>query len=88
MSRTHAALACTFFLLTSSVAAGSPSPADLFESKCTTCHGADRALRKRKDRAGWEKTVSRMKRYASGLISDADAVVIVEYLTRERGPES
>ncbi|GAB4256055.1 MAG: hypothetical protein Kow0054_18550 [Deferrisoma sp.] len=58
----------------------------LFEKKCSACHSPDRALKKNKDRAGWEKTVSRMARYSSGMISPEDAGIIVEYLTRVRGP--
>ncbi|GAB6062663.1 photosystem P840 reaction-center cytochrome c-551 [Deferrisoma palaeochoriense] len=58
----------------------------LFEQKCSACHSLDRPLKKNKDRAGWEKTVSRMARYASGMISPEDADIIVEYLTRVRGP--
>ncbi len=58
----------------------------VFESKCSLCHSLDRALRKSKDRPGWEKTVSRMKRYASGEIGDEDAAAILEYLVRVRGP--
>ncbi len=58
----------------------------LFEAKCVSCHSLDRALRKSKDRERWEKSVARMKRYASGLISDQDAGTIVEYLVRTRGP--
>ena len=58
----------------------------LFDSKCSLCHSPDRALRKSKDRQGWEKTVSRMKRYASGEIGDEDAAAIVEYLVHVRGP--
>lgn len=59
----------------------------LFESKCSRCHSVDRPLRKRKDRSGWEKTVRRMKRYASGTITDEDAAKIVDYLLRARSPE-
>lgn len=85
MLRSDAALVCVLAVLGSGVAEAA-SPPDLFKSKCTTCHSAERTLRKRKDRAGWEKTVGRMKRYASGLISDEDAEAIIDYLSRERGP--
>ena len=33
----------------------------------------------------WQKTVSRMKGYADGRISDKDAGIIIEYLTEIRG---
>lgn len=58
----------------------------LFEAKCSQCHSLDRPLKKNKDRAGWERTVGRMKGYAGGAISEADAATIVEYLVRVRGP--
>ena len=60
----------------------------LFEAKCSACHPTERPLKKNKDRAGWEKTVARMKGYASGQISDADAQAIAEYLARVRGPKN
>ena len=60
----------------------------LFQKQCSVCHHVDRALKKTKDRAGWEKTVIRMKGYASGLIGDAEAETIIEYLTQIRGPKS
>ena len=60
----------------------------LFEVKCSACHPLERPLKKNKDRAGWEKTVARMKGYAAGQISDADARAIAEYLTQVRGPKN
>lgn len=73
---------------------GNPSSASeedpgeaLFELHCATCHPTARALKKNKERAGWEKTVARMQGYASGMITDDDATAIVEYLIRVRGPE-
>ena len=60
----------------------------VFQSECSTCHPVDRALKKTKDRAGWEKSVERMKGYAGGLITDDEAGLIVEYLARVRGPQN
>lgn len=57
----------------------------LFEGKCSACHPLDRPLRKRKDPDGWRKTVERMKSYSAGRISDGEATVIAEYLSRARG---
>lgn len=59
----------------------------VFEAKCSLCHVLDRPLKKNKDRAGWDKTVARMKGYAGDRITDADAAAIVEYLARTRGPK-
>lgn len=60
----------------------------LFEARCSLCHSVDRALKKSKDRPGWIKTVSRMRGYASGRITEAEADAIMEYLVRTRGPKS
>ena len=75
--------------------AGRPAAADepeaaeaLFQKHCATCHPVDRALKKNKERAEWEKTVKRMQGYATGMIIDGDAESIVEYLTRVRGPKN
>lgn len=58
----------------------------LFETHCSRCHPLDRPLRKTKDRASWQKTVDRMKGYAGGTLGDPEAQMIVEYLSRVRGP--
>lgn len=70
-------------------AAADPTAAEpLFQKHCTTCHPADRSLKKNKDREGWQKTVTRMQGYAGGLLGDDDATSIVEYLTHVRGPSN
>jgi cytochrome c2 len=84
-------LALTLFLGTVPVFAGQPgsdpaSSKGLFEAKCARCHPLDRALRKNKDRPGWQKTVERMKGYAAGTLADEEARTIIEYLSRVRGP--
>ena len=58
----------------------------VFENRCSACHGLDRPLKKNKDREGWKKTVERMKSYSPERISQSDAVTILEYLNRVRGP--
>lgn len=82
--------------LAAAPAAGSAQPAkpfDLeaakasFEAKCAQCHVLDRTLQKNKDKAGWEKTVARMKGYVGDKWTEAEATTIVEYLTRVRGPK-
>ena len=84
-----------FALFAVLVLAGGSAPAfdqdaaeKVFQQECATCHHVDRALRKKKDRPGWEKTVDRMKGYAGGLITDDEAKTIIEYLTRVRGPKT
>ncbi len=58
----------------------------LFEQKCSVCHGSDRAKAKRKDRAGWEKTVMRMKNVNGCPITDEEAKTIIDYLAQNYGP--
>jgi hypothetical protein len=64
------------------------TPEALFAEKCSICHHPDRALRKTKDRQGWQETVARMQRYASGMISDTEATTVIEYLVQVRGPNN
>jgi cytochrome c5 len=56
----------------------------LFEAKCTACHAADRALSQKKDRAGWERTVERMKAKGAQVGAD-EAAAIAGYLEKEAG---
>ena len=79
-------LALLSLIAGSAVAADSgPSGKELFETKCSVCHGTSRSLKKNKDRAGWEGTVKRMQGKRAGLFSDAEAESIVNYLTEIRG---
>ena len=60
-----------------------------FEDTCSKCHATSRALGKKKDQAGWEKTVTRMssyhKRQLGGPISDENQNAIVQYLLSVAG---
>jgi len=58
----------------------------LFEQKCSVCHAPDRAKAKKKDRAGWEKTVMRMKNVNGCPITDDEAKTIIDYLAKTYGP--
>lgn len=69
-------------------AAGAQDTGDvkaLFEQKCSTCHPADRATSKKKDREGWEKTVLRMKNVNGCPITDEEAQAIIGYVTANHG---
>jgi hypothetical protein len=59
----------------------------LFDEKCNMCHRADRPERKRKTRAGWEKTVMRMKHRNGCPIDDDEAKIIIDYLTKHYARE-
>lgn len=56
---------------------------DVFNATCSKCHGTDRPLGKKKDRAGWEFTVKRMA--TKTTIPEADQKTIIDYLTTVRG---
>jgi cytochrome c5 len=56
----------------------------LFEKKCTVCHAAKRALDEKMDKAGWEKTIAKMK--AKGAqVNEAEAAAIAGYLVKAAG---
>lgn len=57
----------------------------LFEQKCSICHSIDRPTAKKKDRAGWEKTVLRMKNVNGAPITDEEARAIIDYLAQTHG---
>ena len=52
----------------------------LFEQKCVKCHSLSKSLGKRKTKEGWIRTVERMRRKNSKLISEAESEEIAEYL--------
>lgn len=57
----------------------------LFEKRCSMCHPTSRPLSKSKSGEEWRQTVTRMKKYAGGRISDEEAEIIINYLTEIRG---
>ena len=76
-------------LLTPALPALAEEAADakaLFEQKCSTCHGADRATSKKKTAEEWGKLVERMRGNGAQL-SDDEAKAIVGYLAKAHGKE-
>ncbi len=57
----------------------------LLQTRCTQCHGLQRALQAKKTRAEWEKTLSRMQSFGAS-ISDAEKNVLLDYLTSVNTP--
>ena len=57
----------------------------LVEKRCSMCHPTSRALSTTKSGEEWQKTVARMKGYASGRISDKEAGEVIEFLAEIRG---
>lgn len=54
----------------------------LFEKKCSACHSSDRPKSKQKTAEEWQTTVMRMKNVNGSLITDVEAQIIIDYLTR------
>ena len=52
--------------------------------QCTGCHGAENFVDKKKTKDGWKMTVDTMIAYGAD-INDADAEVIITYLTKTFG---
>ena len=57
----------------------------LFEKKCSSCHGTDRAKSKQKTSGEWESTVMRMKNERRAKITDGEAQLIIDYLVKNYG---
>jgi hypothetical protein len=75
-----------FGLIPLSVTIGAEEDAKgLFEKRCSICHSTSRPLGKTKSAEEWRQTVTRMKGYAGGKISDEEAEIIIEYLSETRG---
>lgn len=51
----------------------------LVESKCDLCHTLDRIKTAQKDAAGWDETVSRMRKHGA-VLTDDEAQQIIDYL--------
>lgn len=54
----------------------------LFEQKCNTCHSIERAKSKKKTQQEWESTVMRMKNVNGAPITDEEAKIIIDYLSK------
>jgi len=58
----------------------------LFEEKCSVGHDLDRSLSRTKSRSEWTATVKRMQQVNGCPITDKEAVDIINYLVKVRGP--
>lgn len=68
---------------------GSPNPAEyltkakaVFERSCGVCHGLERPLSRTFDKAGWEKTVERMRDNGAEVSGEERAQVVAYLLTK------
>jgi cytochrome c5 len=57
----------------------------LFETKCSVCHGVDRATARTETKEKWASLVKEMQGKKADWISDADAAKIVDYLALSHG---
>ena len=57
----------------------------LFETKCSVCHGIDRATASTETKEKWGSIVKEMQGKKADWITDADASKIVDYLALEHG---
>jgi mono/diheme cytochrome c family protein len=57
----------------------------LFETKCSVCHGVDRATSRTETKEMWTSIVKEMQGKKADWISDAEASKIVDFLAAEHG---
>lgn len=57
----------------------------LLETRCSTCHSADRVKQAKETREQWGQTVSRMISKGAKL-TEAEKAVLVDYLAKTYGP--
>ena len=57
----------------------------LFETKCSVCHGVDRATARTEMKEKWTSIVKEMQGKKADWISDAEASKIVDYLAAQYG---
>ena len=74
-----------FFVFSVTFAYSAEDAKALFEKKCSACHSSDRPKSKQKTAEEWQTTVMRMKNVNGGPITDVEAQIIIDYLTRNYG---
>lgn len=69
-------------------AAGEPTPRELFEARCSTCHSLDLPESQRLDRANWEWVVTDMvEKFGATWITEEEQRILIDYLTENYGPD-
>ena len=74
-----------FFVFSGTFVYSAEDAKALFEKKCSACHSSDRPKSKQKTAEEWQTTVMRMKNVNGCPITDAEAHIIIDYLTRNYG---
>ncbi|MGR3218264.1 MAG: multiheme c-type cytochrome [Candidatus Anammoxibacter sp.] len=75
----------TFFFFMGVAHSGMIPAKSLFREKCSKCHLLGKSLHKYKTGKGWEKTVERMRKKDTKLLSSPEGEEIAEYLYSIRG---
>ena len=57
----------------------------IFETKCSVCHGIDRATARTETKDKWASIVKEMQGKKADWISDVEAAKVVEYLVLTHG---
>ena len=73
--------------VTAAPAAPAADGKTLFETKCSVCHGLDRATARKEKKEKWASIVKEMQGKKADWISDAEALKIVDSLSAEHGKE-
>ncbi len=77
-------IVCSFLVMPSFAADNKSKEAEaLFEKKCNQCHSSERPKSKKKTPQEWETTVMRMKNKSGSNISDEEARMIIDYLSKK-----
>ena len=63
------------------VYADGPSPREILEKKCYTCHNINIVLKAQKDKDEWEKTLDRMVDYGAKLNKE-ERKILIDFLTK------
>lgn len=81
---------CTILVLLSAKAADTPLPEgpgkDIVETTCTDCHSLERIKAQRLNEEGWDAIIREMIETGAAINPD-DVKVIVDYLTKNFGPD-
>jgi hypothetical protein len=90
MKKIATCISCIIFLAASGMAVysadGTKTDAKtLFEKKCSVCHNLEKATSQNKSPAEWEKTVKRMIESRGAKITDAESMIINDYLAKNYG---
>ena len=57
----------------------------IFETKCSVCHGIDRATARTETKEKWASIIKEMQGKKADWISDVEAAKVVEYLVLTHG---